>query len=278
MILVTGASGKTGRAVVKALSKRGGAVRALVRREVEDLTAQEFVVGDMRSQATMAQAMSGVEAVYHICPNMSADELQIGQIAISAARAAGVRQFVYHSVLHPQVRAMPHHWLKMQVEEQLFESGVPYTILQPTAYMQNILASWSRIVAEGVYPVPYSEEARLSLVALQDVAEAAAIVLTKPGHTGAIYELVGTYPLSQTDVAAQLSQHLGYVVRTARVPRDEWQKQAVEAGLGDYQVDTLLKMFRYYDQYGLEGNPNVLTWLLGRPPITFAEFIRQGSV
>ena len=57
-----------------------------------------------------------------------------------AARRAGIRHLVYHSVLHPQVEAMPHHWQKMRVEEQLFAAGLPYTILQPAAYMQNVLA------------------------------------------------------------------------------------------------------------------------------------------
>jgi uncharacterized protein YbjT (DUF2867 family) len=277
MILVTGAAGKTGRTIMEALAQRGAVVRALVRREVKGLKAQEIVVGDMHSLATMTQAMVGVEAVYHICPNMSADELQIGQIAIAAARDAGVQRFVYHSVLHPQIQAMPHHWLKMQVEAELFESGIPYTILQPTAYMQNILAHWSQIVDKGIYPVPYSEQARLSLVHLRDVAEAAAIVLTQPEHTGAIYELVGTHSLSQTEVAAQLSHHLGREVRVERMPLDTWQKQAKEAGLGDYQIDTLLKMFQYYDRYGFEGNPNVLSCVLGRSPVTFAEFLQQVS-
>ncbi len=277
MILVTGAAGKTGRTIMEALAQRGAVVRALVRREVKGLKAQEIVVGDMHSLATMTQAMVGVEAVYHICPNMSADELQIGQIAIAAARDAGVQRFVYHSVLHPQIQAMPHHWLKMQVEAELFESGIPYTILQPTAYMQNILAHWSQIVDKGIYPVPYSEQARLSLVHLRDVAEAAAIVLTQPEHTGAIYELVGTHSLSQTEVAAQLSHHLGREVRVERMPLDTWQKQAKEAGLGGYQIDTLLKMFQYYDRYGFEGNPNVLSCVLGRSPVTFAEFLQQVS-
>ena len=62
--------------------------------------------------------------------------------AIRAAQSAGVERFVYHSVLHPQVEIMAHHWQKMRVEEQLFESGLSFTILQPAAYMQNVLAGW----------------------------------------------------------------------------------------------------------------------------------------
>ena len=93
---------------------------------------------------------------------------------------------------------MPHHWAKLQTEEMLFASGFDLTILQPTAYMQNIVGAWRGITEDGMFRVPYPVETRLSLVDLEDVAEAAALVLTQDGHAGATYELVGTAPLSQT--------------------------------------------------------------------------------
>ncbi len=63
----------------------------------------------------------------------------IGKLVIDEARKAGVKHFVYHSVLHPQTEKMNHHWQKMHVEEMIFESGLPFTILQPAPYMQNLL-------------------------------------------------------------------------------------------------------------------------------------------
>ncbi len=278
MILVTGAAGKTGRAVIRALAAKGEAPRALVHRPeqirlVEELGAQDVVVGDMRLRATMDPAAQGTRAIYHICPNVHPDEANIGQTAIAAARSAGMQRFVYHSVLHPQAEAMPHHWLKMRVEEQLLQSELNYTILQPAAYMQNVLAHWDRIVEQGVYPVPYAVETRLGVVDLEDVAEAAAIVLTEPGHEGATYELAGAEALTQTEVAAILSQQLWRAVRAEALPLETWKSRARESGLGDYQIETLVKMFRYYERYGFWGNPRVLGWLLGRPPTTFAAFV-----
>ncbi len=280
MILVTGAAGKTGRAIIRALTTRGEAVRALVHRPeqvqtVEELGAREVLVGDMRLPATVDQAAQGVRAVYHVCPNVSPDEVAIGQIAITAARSAGVQHFVYHSVLHPQVEAMPHHWLKLRVEEELFTSEVPYTILQPAAYMQNVLAHWDQILEQGVYPVPYAVETRLGMVDLEDVAEAAAIVLTEPGHVGATYELAGGEVMTQIEVASILSQQLGRPVRTQVVPLDAWAQRARASGLGDYQVETLVKMFLHYEHYGFWGSPRVLGWLLRRPPTTFAAFLER---
>lgn len=280
MILVTGAAGKTGRTVIRALAARAQPVRALVHRPeqaqaVSSLGASQVVVGDMRLQDVMDQAASGVRAIYHICPNMTADEMAIGRTVIDAARAAGVGHLVYHSVLHPQTEAMPHHWQKLRVEEMLFESGLSYTILQPAAYMQNLLAYWDSIVEQGIYRLPYAVETRLGMVDLEDVAAAAAIVLTEPGHAGGTYELAGIEILSQIEVASILAQQLGRPVRAETQSLEEWERSARDSGFGDYQVETLLRMFRYYEQHGFWGNPNVLAWLLARPPTTFAAFVER---
>lgn len=280
MILVTGAAGKTGSAVIRTLAAQGKSVRALVRRHeqvqpIKELGAQEVVVGDVRSQATVNQAVRGVRAIYHICPNMSPDEVSIGQAVITAARASGVEHFVYHSVLHPQTEAMPHHWQKLRVEEQLFEAGLPCTILQPAAYMQNIAAHWDQILEQGRYMVPYAVETRLAMVDLEDVAAAATVVLTQPGHAGATYELAGAEILTQTEVAAILSRQLGRPVQAETMSLEVWKQGVRGAGLGDYQVETLIKMFRYYERYGFWGNSHILTWLLGRPPATLADFVKR---
>jgi uncharacterized protein YbjT (DUF2867 family) len=194
---------------------------------------------------------------------------------LHAAQSQGVNRFVYHSVLHPQTEAMPHHWHKLRVEELLFKAGLDFTILQPAAYLQNVLASWPLIMEQGVYRVPYAVTTRLGMVDLRDVAEAAARVLTEPGHSGAVYELAGREVLSQTEVAAILTQCLERPVHAETLPRSAWTEGARKAGLGDYQVTTLLAMFDYYERYGFWGNARVLTGLLGRAPTLFAEFVAR---
>jgi NAD(P)H dehydrogenase (quinone) len=280
MILVTGAAGKTGRAIIEALSARGGAARAWVHRGeqiqiLKSLGAEEVILGDMRDPKTMDQAVRGVRSVYHICPNVSPDEISMGRIAIEAARSTGVKHFVYHSVLHPQTEAMPHHWQKLRVEEMLFESKMAYTILQPAAYMQNVLSYWEQITREGIYAVPYVVDTRLGLVDLEDVAEVAAKVLMELGHEGATYELCGTEVLSPIEVASILSTQLGQEVCAEHVPLDVWEEGARAAGLGEYQRETLVKMFQYYECYGFWGNPRVLGWLLGREPKSFTDFVAR---
>lgn len=279
--LVTGAAGKTGRAVISALSDRGAPVRAFIRgsdqaERVRSAGAQSVVVGDLLREADLVAAAEGASAIYHMAPNMHPDEIAIGRHAIAAGQAAGVSHFVYHSVLHPQTEKMPHHWHKLRVEEILFESGLPFTILQPTVYMQNILANWRAISERGDYPVPYPVETRLSLVDLADVAQVAARVLTEDGYLGATYELAGTLPLSQTQVAARLSRALDRPVAAREVPLIRWKEDAEKSGaLSRYAIETLLAMFRYYARHGLVGNPTVLGYLLGRKPTAFETLIER---
>jgi uncharacterized protein YbjT (DUF2867 family) len=280
MILITGAAGKTGRAVTRALAEVNVEVRALVhRQEYVDLVhgagAKSAIVGDMGDPSLMERAMNGVQAVYHICPNVSPQEVTFGRIAISKAYQAGVEHFVYHSVLHPQTQKMPHHWLKLRVEEMLLESGLPFTILQPAAYMQNILGQWDSTKDTGIYQVPYPAETRLSMVDLEDVAEAAAIVLSQPGHIGASYQLVGPDILTQLEVAEIIGQHLERRVVVEQVSLEDWEGDARSNGLGEYQIRSLIRMFRYYGSYGFWGNSNVLSTLLVREPTEFTGFVKR---
>jgi NAD(P)H dehydrogenase (quinone) len=277
MILVTGAGGKTGKAVIKALVARGAQVRALVRNPAHEtaLTAMgvgEIVVGAMDDSQALSRAARGIDAIYHICPNVNPQEVVFAKAIVTAATDSGVPRLVYHSVLHPQIEAMPHHWNKMRVEEMLLACTLDVTILQPTAYMQNSLAEWDRMKNDGIYRVPYPVETRLGLVDLDDVAEAAALVLTSGGHSSATYELVGTPPLNQIEIAETFGQALNKSVRAEAETVESWDQRARSAGMDDHSRETLTKMFRAYARDGLKGNPNVLGWLLGRPPTSFAAF------
>ncbi|MCP3964537.1 MAG: NmrA family NAD(P)-binding protein [bacterium] len=282
MILITGAAGKTGRAVVQALVRRGEPVRALVRRaeqveRLEGLGATKAMAGDLLDQKAVERAAAGARAMYHICPNMHPKEVEIGRLAIAAARAAGVERLVYHSVLHPHTEAMPHHWRKLRVEEMLVGSGLDFTVLRPAAYMQNVVASWSSVADLGVYPLPYAAQTRLTMVDLRDVAEVAARVLSETGHEGATYELCGPGYLSQTQVAETLARSLGREVRVVVVSLEAWAEGAREKGLDKERVGSLVEMFRYYERHGLPGNSRVLEWLLGHEPTGFRSFVRRAA-
>lgn len=280
MILVTGAAGKTGRAIIRRLVDRGRGVRAFVRTEEQRkdllaLGAQQTMLGDLSNRDDIEQALEGIGRVYHICPNVDPSEVEYAELMIEASVRAGVRQFGYHSVLHSQTESMPHHWRKLRVEELLFESGLPFSIMQPCAYMQNLLSQQRSLMNEGVIRLPYSTKAKFSLVDLEDVAAAVAAVLSEPCHLGAIYELAGPEILDHEQVAAMISAELGQPVRAEQIGLAEWERTARSAGMGDYQISALLSMFNYYERSGFWGNSNVLAFLLGRRPMSFEGFLRR---
>jgi len=277
MIFVTGAAGKTGRAVLQSLVQKGVGATALVRSQqqadsLQDIGSLDVVIGDLRKPETFEHKFQKSDFLYYICPNISPDELEIGKSLITLCQKFHFQRFVFHSVLHPQVEAMPHHWQKLRMEEALFESGLEFTILQPCAYMQNILTGWQRIT-KGEYIIPYQVQTRISMVDLQDVGEVAAKVLIEQGHENAIYELSGPEPLSQVDAARQMSEMLGFPIRAVEQPRSEWKMNVQLSGLPDFQINVLLKMFEYYDKFGFIGNPNVMEQLLGRKLTTFKQFL-----
>jgi uncharacterized protein YbjT (DUF2867 family) len=157
----------------------------------------------------------------------------------------------------------------------LFAAGFDLTVLQPTAYMQNILGAWRGIIADGVFRIPYPAATRLSLVDLDDVAAVAALVLTQDGHAGASYELVGTDPLSQDEVAAAVGAALGREVSVEAEAVAEWDARARAGGMGEHERTTLAAMFRYYAAHGLIGNSNTLAWLLGRAPTALDAYLHR---
>lgn len=277
MILLTGAGGKTGKTLVRLLSK-DESVAAFVHHEkqistLESLGAEKVIAGDLRSETDVHSAMQGVQSVYCVCPNMHPDEVGIGKLVIAEAQKAGVEHFVYHSVLHPQTEKMSHHWGKLRVEEMIFESGLPFTILQPAPYMQNLLAGWNEIVNQGIVHVPYSVRAKFSFIDLEDIAAVAQIVLTESGHKNSVYELAGTPPLSHIEVAEILGRGLNLEIQAEKEELREWRLRA--RGLSEYALENLIRMFEYYDKWGLAGNPNVLRWILKREPTSLESFAKR---
>jgi NAD(P)H dehydrogenase (quinone) len=270
-VLVTGAGGKTGRAVISALGRRGVAARAFVRSpdRVADLVDADHLdvdvaTGDQREAADLAAALDGVTAVYAIAPNVSPDEVAMGRAVVDACRHTGAQRLVLHSVVHPQLTAMPHHADKGRVEELVVGSGLDWTILQPNAYLQN-LAGYVDALRGGSYEVPYATDAGLAMVDLDDVAAVAARCLVERLGVHATFELSGPAEVTPDDVAAVAAQLLGRPVAATRQDPNTWAATA-GADLPGETRTRLLAMFRDYDAHGSPGDPTVLVALLGRRP------------
>ncbi|AMN44002.1 SDR family oxidoreductase [Rhodoplanes sp. Z2-YC6860] len=279
-ILVTGASGKTGRRVVAALAKKGGVVRAFVRRpeaeaELRQAGAADVAMGDLTNTDSLKRALEGAEQVLHICPPMHPQEDTIAATMIDLCAGMGTGRFVLYSVLHPLLSDVPHHDRKLCAERHLVDSGVTYTILQPGRYMQHLVPIWKSVLATGVHNMPFSTTARFSVVDLADLADVCARVMLEPGHEHATYQLAGPDALSQDDMARILSGLVGKPIRAEAKPPQQMRAEAEAAKVPAERIQTMLAMNAHYDGHGLMGNSNVLRWLLGRSPNDFATFVRR---
>lgn len=273
-MLVIGATGKTGRAVTSALAARDVHVRAALRssgraEQAYAAGARSVSVVDLATGSGLDEALAGVDAVYHLAPNVHPDEVGIaGRVAAAAVRA-GIDRVVFHSVLHPDDPSMPHHLRKAEAEGVIRAVLPTATLLRPAAYHQNLLGA----ARAGRIVVPYSLDAPFSTVDLGDVAEVAAAVLSTSGHERRTYELAGPEVLSVRQQAAIAGRMLGRPVEAVRIDVEAWSA-GPGAGLDPQARADLLAMFASYDRTGLVGDPAALADLLGRRPTSWAEALR----
>jgi uncharacterized protein YbjT (DUF2867 family) len=272
VIVVTAAGGSTGTAVVRALWSRGEQVRAVVRsgRPHPELTALsvDVVAADLTVPAEVEPLLADARALYLIWPNFDPGEAAGATALLAAARRAGLPRVVYHSVLRPQARSMPHHAAKDRVEEALDASGLAWRVLQPCAYGANLDGAVADAVSTGRLRSAWGLERAQSLVDLRDVADAAAVLLTEDGLDGGTFEAAGPEPLSAPRIAALLGERLG---------REVTAVDAVPSGpvppVTDYGAHCRRLMFDHYRAHGFTGSPRVLEALLGRPARAFGEYL-----
>lgn len=282
MLLVTAAHGNQGRHLVPRLVATGAAVRAWVRSEASartllDSGVQDVVVGDIADQEVLARALRGVEKVYYVGSALHPDETKMGLAAIDAAREAGVRHFVLSSVLHPILTDLVQHESKRDIEEHLVSSGMDFTVLQPANYMlrHRLLPAFDH----GVFRLSWDLHRRQSMVDVRDVAEVAAGVLADTSrHAGATYELVAPGRFTAHEIADVIARVTARPVVAEQIEPEAFLRSALGVDSLDdfpYQAAVLRAIGAHYSSHDFVGNPNVLGWLLGRPPTTFAQFVQR---
>lgn len=278
-VLVTGGTGTVGSAVVGDLVSRGVAVRVLTRsaeRAAALPAGVEGVVGDLLDPGTVRTAFAGADALF-LLNAVSTTEAHEGIMGVAGARLGGVGRIVYLSVQEAERAAhLPHFGAKVAVEAAVAASGIPSTILRPNNFFQNDLWFRQAIVEHGIYPQPIGG-AGISRVDVRDIAEAAAIVLTRDGHAGETYELVGPEPLTGEGCAAAWSAALGRPVAYGGDDLDAWEAQA-RAFLPAWMAFDFREMYGHFQRVGLAGSAGAVARqaaLLGHPPRPFAAFAAE---
>jgi uncharacterized protein YbjT (DUF2867 family) len=274
MILITGASGTVGKAVLAEVAGSGEKHRALYRSKEEAARAPEgteAVVADFSEKASLARALQGVESVYLVCSPIP-ELVQLEGNVIEASEAAGVRRIVLNSALGAGdcQKSFP-SWHR-SVEDKLKTTKIAYCILRPNSFLQNLITYYApSIRAQGAFYGAMGNS-RTSYVDVRDIAAVAAQALRSNEHDGKTYELNGPEALTCAEVAERISRYAGVAARYVDIPAEAQGQAMRDQGMPEWQVTALLELQEYYT--GGQGGAldGVLQGLLGRPPVTIDRF------
>lgn len=277
MILITGASGTVGRAVLEQVAKSGQKHRAMYRSKEDAAKAPggtEAVIADFSDRQSLASALRGVESVYLVCSPIP-DLVQLETNVIEASQSAGVQRIVLNSAMgagdHP--KSFP-SWHR-KVEDRLKAAKLKHCILRPNSFLQNVLTYYApSIRSQGVFYGSYGN-ARISYLDVRDIAVVAAKALLDGQHDGKTYELNGPEALTCVEVAEKISRHAGIAARYVDIPVEAQRKAMLDQGMPAWQVTALLELQEYYT--GGKGGTvdGVLQGLLGRAPISMDQFLKE---
>ena len=284
MIIVTGASGQLGRAIVQKLALRVPAsqVGVSVRDPAKagDLAALGVRVrrGDFSDPASLSDTFEGASQVLIVSSNASAsggDPLAQHRAAIEAARAAGAKRIVYtshmaasHSSLFPPM--LDH----AATEEMLDQSGLAWTSLRNGFYASSGLMFMGDALKTGILEVP--ADGKVSWTAHADLAEAAAILLADEGrYEGPTPALTGAQVLDLADLAAAVSELQAQPVHRQIVPDENFQAKMAARGMPGRFVDIMLGFYRASRQGEFAAVDPTLARLLGRSPISMRDVLAE---
>jgi uncharacterized protein YbjT (DUF2867 family) len=278
MILVVGATGTNGRELVRQLAASGQQVRAMIRDPSRaggiSSANVEVVAGDLDQPSSLAEALKGVDRAFFV----SAVDPRYPRFFdnfLTAAAGSGPLCVVKLSSLgadrKSSVDLLQQHG---QTDEALAASGLPFTILRPNSFYQNMLWAVGTIKDHGAFYVPLGK-ARQSLVDVRDIAAVASAVLTTAGHEGKTYEITGPQALTYAEVAEILSNVLGKPVRYVDVPPETALDSMLKTGMSEWNARAVAELYGEFAAGRAARTTDTAERILGRPPIPFEQFARD---
>jgi len=277
-VLVTGATGHIGSGLALALKETGVEVRALVRDEskAQALRDQgvEVAAGNFDRPETLDAAFSGVDKVF-LLTSGNPEAVKQASNAIAAAKRAGNPHVVRLSALVPEpadetILGRMHR----ATDDELKASGLPYTILQPTFFMQNTMMAAQTVATDGMVYMPM-KDGKLGMIDVRDIVEVATKVLTEDGHQGKTYELTGPASISFHDVVAGLSIALGKEVKYVDVPLEAGKEAMIGMGLSQWDADTYGELLVNFSQGGMNRTTDNVELITGHPPRSYEQFAQD---
>lgn len=277
MILVTGAGGAVGSALLEELRAAGhrrvrAAFHSRTRAQQAVQAGHDATAVDFGDPATLASAVEGIESLFLLGatgPEQAQHELAV----VRAAESAGVRKVVKLSVWRAPEELTPIARLHRSVEEALEASSLDWTLLRPNFYMQNFSRQMSEpIRRQGIIAQPATGGA-ISFIDVRDVARVAARVLTSPGHDGRAYALTGPEALTYPQAAEVFSRVLRRPIRFIPLTDEQARRGMLDRGLPAFHADALLEVAAAYRGGGAEAILPTVAELTGRDPGTLEQFV-----
>jgi len=280
MILITGATGKTGSATAKSLGEKGETFRALIRNEEKkeglESLGGEVVIGSIENTEVVNQSMQGVKTVLVLLPN-SESQLALEKQLVDSAKQAGVERIVKMSSIEATPDATsPIPKLHLESEEYIKQSGLAWTMIKPNFYMQNLLASAGTIKDQGKIFLPMGE-GKTGMIDTTDVGKVLAKVLSEDGHESMNHEITGPEILSFYEVAEIFSQVLGKQVDYVDVPMDAYKETLGQFLTNQWHLDAVIDLFKGIAEGGIEDKTDTFNELMGETPKSLSQFLAENS-
>ncbi len=275
MILVTGSTGNVGTQLIPALREAGQEVRALIHDEskaqpLRDAGA-EVVVGDMERPDTLGKAVEGADHFYLITMNGPTGAAQARNL-IDAAKGAGRPHLVRQSAFGTtKSRIIQQH---EEIERLLEGSGLPFTLVKPTFFMQNLMMAGKTLASDCMVYLPL-KDGRLGMLDIRDVVDVAFSVLTSAGHEGKTYILTGPASISLNDVADGLTKAIGKRVTYADVPSEAAREALIGMGMSEWIADGFIELFEGFSEGFADLTTPHVEQLTGHPARSFEAFARD---
>ncbi|MEO8224407.1 MAG: SDR family oxidoreductase [Gammaproteobacteria bacterium] len=275
MILLTGVTGKIGGETAKQLVEKGIRLRALVRdaAKAAELAAAgvELVVGDIADAGAVKAALTGAEKALLLLPNGEHQETlekQFTDLCVAARVKHLVKMSSMEAVATARTPIPRAHWA---VEEYIRACGLPWSIVKPNFFMQNLLGSARSIKEQGRFSLPMGE-GTTGMADARDIGAVCAAVLTGKGHAGKSYEITGPEVLTFHDVAARFTEVLGKKVEYAPMPMAQFRARMTTV-LKPWHLNAVCELFQEIADIGLDHTTDTFRKLLGRDPISLRQFI-----
>lgn len=267
-ILVTGATGRVGRHVVRGLLDAGVGVRALVRNpSVAGLPAGvEIAAGDIYDPAAVSRAAAEVDAAFLLWPSFSAD----GAADVVTALTKQVPRVVYLSSMSVRDAAPAASGVWGELEVLLKDAGADWTFVRPGGFAVNTL-EWAEQIRTGdLIRLPFPDAAR-SLIHERDIAEVAVQALLDNNHIGQTHTITGPEVLTQAAQVATIATVLGRTLQVEAIPEPEARQSLLTQGLDPTYIDSALTYWHSLVTTPEPVTPTVAT-LLNRPALTYHQW------